>query len=1085
MSQYSIVTDATATAQTSLGSAIEENYKHQRSLESQINRLTASAQELAIALGETGVKGAMGGVLGILTQYTKGITELISNHNSLTVSMGFLSLAIILLEREYKKLIVEKATAKNISVSEIATNEMLTLSFSTLRASIVSVGIALKGMFLTAITNPLTWIMLAIAAVPMIAGHIKKLREEQEMLNQRFKEASDRIAEIKSNIYAGVGDKQDIFDLQANITKLDTMKQKIKDLQQTMGENFNPKNLSLENRDYLSFLGIDITKAKTATELLVLIDQKTKDLNSTLSQGKNISLEYTEQLLKSYTSLDSQLKDTNLSTEERSSLVNLLKNKENELISIIGKELVQKVKEKGLTEDVSNAIKGYINKKAEQANATALSEINSTEIVVTQTKQRIDEYNKEIDKIQKLIEARRVGETTQMPGEKTSWWQKYAEGIASGLGMDIKTGKNIVTEAIISESEQGKQLKELNEQLSVDQKAYDDAIKKLEGLKASNDLYDNKNNVGTVFGEDPNGAGSKSAKSTLDTWESVYAKLRQDYQNTAAILSRKIDLGIVKGLDVLDEKLKLEEDKLNNIFNARTQLTEDLATWKQKLSDLDTSEHDEDYLRQRKNILAIIKQITTELQTQNQKEEYQVKVVNGLKKEYEGIKTMMSKYNSLAESAINNVSDIGKSLSDLVDKTRYSLDLNKFFGKDMFGNVVDMFSSLEDSLKESVLSSKMSAYNIQDMILAGKAFIDVNQKIVDIFKNEGLKNLSSEERKRFDSLSSAIYDVKKQMEGLDKSLIDSNNRFNQMTGYLQELIDYENKLAEQKQKIKDTISSYQEELNALEEQEKVEDRQKEIEDAKLAIQEKQVALQEKLNDLKKIENEIDKVKLDKRFEFITAQGQRILTYDTKKVSELEEDKTDAQKDVDDASQDVLDAKQALKDKELEIEKEKQKELLQLQIDAAQTKLDEFDKEHAQEMEQFIENWIAKHQADLNYFNDIINVFAKGYNAELELYKSYWKEQQDMYAKSIKDAYNAGKRISAAFAAGKAGNSMPSTSLGSITYNPLTATTLNVPMASTTNITNNITNNVNLTQREQEVLMQIINNHASLSLASNS
>jgi hypothetical protein len=296
MSQYSIVTDATATAQTSLGSAIEENYKHQRSLESQINRLTASAQELAIALGETGVKGAMGGVLGILTQYTKGITELISNHNSLTVSMGFLSLAIILLEREYKKLIVEKATAKNISVSEIATNEMLTLSFSTLRASIVSVGIALKGMFLTAITNPLTWIMLAIAAVPMIAGHIKKLREEQEMLNQRFKEASDRIAEIKSNIYAGVGDKQDIFDLQANITKLDTMKQKIKDLQQTMGENFNPKNLSLENRDYLSFLGIDITKAKTATELLVLIDQKTKDLNSTLSQGKNISLEYTEQL---------------------------------------------------------------------------------------------------------------------------------------------------------------------------------------------------------------------------------------------------------------------------------------------------------------------------------------------------------------------------------------------------------------------------------------------------------------------------------------------------------------------------------------------------------------------------------------------------------------------------------------------------------------------------------------------------------------------------------------------------------------------------------------------------------------------
>jgi len=298
------------------------------------------------------------------------------------------------------------------------------------------------------------------------------------------------------------------------------------------------------------------------------------------------------------------------------------------------------------------------------------------------------------------------------------------------------------------------------------------------------------------------------------------------------------------------------------------------------------------------------------------------------------------------------------------------------------------------------------------------------------------------------------------------------------------LSNYENKLSEQKQRIKDMISSYQDELDALEEQEKVEDRQKEIEDAKLAIQEKQVALQEKLNDLKKIENEIDKVKLDKRFEFITAQGQRILTYDTAKVSELEEDKTDAQKDVDDAGQDVLDAKQALKDKELEIEREKQKELLQLQIDAAQTKLDKFDEEHAQEMEQFIENWISKHQADLNMFNDRINIFTTGYNKELEIYKQYWTEQQAEYAKSIRDAYEAGKRISRAFAAGKAGSSMPSTSLGTITYNPLQNTTINVPMPSTTNITNNITNNVNLTQREQDVLMQIINNHASLSLASN-
>jgi len=158
-------------------------------------------------------------------------------------------------------------------------------------------------------------------------------------------------------------------------------------------------------------------------------------------------------------------------------------------------------------------------------------------------------------------------------------------------------------------------------------------------------------------------------------------------------------------------------------------------------------------------------------------------------------------------------------------------------------------------------------------------------------------------------------------------------------------------------------------------------------------------------------------------------------------------------------------------------------LLQLQIDAAQAKLDQYDENNAQEMEQFVQNWISKHQADLNYFNDIANIYATGYNEELKLYKSYWKEQQDLYAKSIKDAYEAGSRISAAFSAGKNGNSMPSTSFSAMSYNSLESTTIDIPMPSTTTINNQAY--VALTKSDSDKVMSIINSYASLSLASNS
>ena len=1077
MGNYQVALDAQATAQTSLGSAIEENYKHQRSLESQINRLTASAQELAIALGNSGIKGAMGGAVGVLTTFVKGLTEVTEKYSGIAAITGVVLVALQLLNIQYKKELAV-IIAKNAELGiEVSLKERLLVLDNLLTKS--GNGLSLGGFKPNILSVAMIAIGLIVVGLTLWQGHVKKIREEQEMLNKTLQDANDRISEIKTNISAGLGESQDIFDLKANITKLEQMKQKVLDLKETMGQNYNPKDLSLENKNYLMFLGVDVNKAKTVSELITLINSKVKDLNTTYDTGKKLSTEYVEGQLKYYDSLNKELKDTNLTTKQKNTINEQLKNTENDLKDVIGEKLLAMVKEKGLTKDVIADIKNLIDTNAEKANLAIQDQIAETLTTIDETQKRIDEYNREINKIRDVIAARRLGKI--MENEKSTVFQRYAESVASGLGMDMN-GKNLVTEAIINESEQGKKLTEAEKNKKDATDAYETANTELNRLLEADKNYKETHGQGSLFSDDGGGSSSsKSAKETLEAWESVYDQLRTDYQNTAAVLSRKIDLGVVSGLEVLEEKLNLEEDKLNNIFGARTQLTEDLATWKQKLTELDNEEHDEDYLRQRKNILTVIKQITAELETQNQKEEWQVKLVNNLKKEFESIETPLKKFNDIIQSGIDSLSTIGKEFSDTFINVQESLDLNSLLNTNAFGDINDLFGNMKSSLVTSISSATKIRNQIENVLAMKRAIIDVNSDIVKVFSSQ--KNLSEVEIKRLKEAKAKLQEMNEFQVGTALEQSGLTGKLQELENYYKEFADYENSLTVEKNKIKTDVDELQSELDALEEQEKEEDRLKEIEDAKLVIQEKQVALQEKMNALKEIENEIEKVKLDKRFEFITAQGQRILTYDTSKVTELEEDKTSAQTDVKDADQEVLDAKQALKDKEVEIAKEKEKELLQLQIDTAQAKLDQYDIEHAQEMEQFVQNWISKHEADLNYFNDLTNIFTTGYNKELEIYKDYWKQQQDEYAKSIRDAYQAGSRISAAFAAGKSGGSMPSTSFSSMTYNPLESTTIDVPMPSLTNTINQVT--VVLNKYASDKVMSVINSFASLSLASNS
>ena len=302
---WGIVLDATSTSQTSLGSAIEENYKHLHSLESQINRNKAAFQELAYTMGESGVKQAMSSVLSTTSQYINGLSEM-TKFNGLLINSSVLLGTVILLKlvpaikTEYRDWIVRNGLVS----TAIPLNKKLTISYAALSTMIKGATTSLIAFSMAMLKNPLTWIVTTITIIPMMLGHMKQVREEQEQLNNTYEETKKKLDEIleRSN-KIGSPKLQDVNDIDATINKLEELKNKLEEIDKIhrsgpYGFQLSMvKDLPKELKDLAVQMGININQYITLDQVFKAIDETQKTLSGTLGNAKVNSTEYQKTLI--------------------------------------------------------------------------------------------------------------------------------------------------------------------------------------------------------------------------------------------------------------------------------------------------------------------------------------------------------------------------------------------------------------------------------------------------------------------------------------------------------------------------------------------------------------------------------------------------------------------------------------------------------------------------------------------------------------------------------------------------------------------------------------------------------------------
>ncbi|QDX94759.1 phage tail tape measure protein [Brevibacillus laterosporus] len=172
---FSRLDEVTETAQNSMGSALEENEKHMKSLESKLSQVTSATQELAFSVGENGLKGAMSDTLSVTTTFIKGFTEVISNGEILkNVILGVIG-GLIMFD------IATKTTATSLT----ATTGVMGLATNATRAFTAAL-----------ISNP---IGLAITAITLLAGSFIYLTGKQKEAREETNKFNDSLVESLSN----------------------------------------------------------------------------------------------------------------------------------------------------------------------------------------------------------------------------------------------------------------------------------------------------------------------------------------------------------------------------------------------------------------------------------------------------------------------------------------------------------------------------------------------------------------------------------------------------------------------------------------------------------------------------------------------------------------------------------------------------------------------------------------------------------------------------------------------------------------------------------------------------------------------
>jgi TP901 family phage tail tape measure protein len=233
MSNYKMGLAATETAQTSYNSAVDENEKYMKSMAAQLNLMKASWEQFAIALGKAGLNKAIIVTLNAVNNLLQGFTKVVEVLGKWTfaipVAAAVIGAFFIQLQKAKAEMLAFQmsmlATGTSFGRMAFQASGMITTT-GLLGTAFAGLRTAAMGLTAALLTNPLTWITLAITAVPMLIGHFQRLKAEHDALMKKAEDNTKAFQDFKKEVEEG----------NVNETSLDIYSAKLGEVEKVLGK---------------------------------------------------------------------------------------------------------------------------------------------------------------------------------------------------------------------------------------------------------------------------------------------------------------------------------------------------------------------------------------------------------------------------------------------------------------------------------------------------------------------------------------------------------------------------------------------------------------------------------------------------------------------------------------------------------------------------------------------------------------------------------------------------------------------------------------------------------------------------------
>lgn len=273
---------------------------------------------------------------------------------------------------------------------------------------------------------------------------------------------------------------------------------------------------------------------------------------------------------------------------------------------------------------------------------------------------------------------------------------------------------------------------------------------------------------------------------------------------------------------------------------------------------------------------------------------------DAIQKSIDAVKSLIS--DMLQEEKALRLESLRKSQEQIIENLQKMIDSTKTFDLDSFKQAVQDIVSQFDIIDQKFVS--------------GASFLTDTSKArreLQFYKND-IISLADEAERFINSTSNS----QRTLENIIRSQVSFANNLQS------ELKSINNLIAEKTRLYKDQEIALEKQIEEVSNEY---DKQIELQDEKLKLLEKEVDAEERKRRLLEINEELERALRDKRFEYITKEGERILTYDKGKVDELRKRQEELVKqfkreDLQKAIKDEIELIQKAKNEELEILRKK-------------------------------------------------------------------------------------------------------------------------------------------------------------------